>query len=100
MPIKRKSKKPQPAEIRIKVQCENDPNHAKILRLHGEAGLDYAHRLGRLLDGTSALYIYPPGPDSPIGRCAICRGTLSYEVEERECQNLNLETIPLEKIST
>jgi hypothetical protein len=70
-------------EIRITVRCANHPlKHGKILRVSLALGLEYAQMLAGLLDGSSKFYIYPPGPESPIGKCCTCGGALSAEVAE------------------
>ncbi len=35
-----------------------------------------------LLDGSSDMYIYPPGPDSVIGSCGICQSKFKCTVNE------------------
>ena len=69
-------------EIRIRIQCAEDQNHAKILKLRGDIGAAYARDVGELVCGTSPMYIFPPGDKSPIFRCAICGGKLSYALEQ------------------
>ena len=69
-------------EIRITVRCEKDDSHAKILKISHGLGSEYAKGLAGLLDGSSPFYIHKPGPKSPIGKCCICQGKLSAEVEE------------------
>jgi hypothetical protein len=72
-------------EFRITIRCETFPGvHAKILHLPYSLGRGHAESLGELLDGTSPHYIHPPGPGSPIGKCAICQGKLTATVEEIE----------------
>jgi hypothetical protein len=89
-------------EIRLKVQCVDNEDHAKILELRH---LPYPHdpdlalrnpddwfpfvryagaQLAALIDGSSPMYIHPPGEGSPIGRCALCQGKLKCTVEEIE----------------
>jgi hypothetical protein len=70
-------------EIRIIMRCQDDENHAKVLRLDAKLGMEYAQTLAGLLDGSSPLYIFPPQDLSPIGKCAICGGKLKYTIEER-----------------
>lgn len=68
----------------ITIRCEKEPeSHAKKLRLFG-CDREYVEQLARLLDGTSTFYIYKPGPQSPIGKCGICGGTITARVEEVE----------------
>lgn len=72
-------------EIRVTVRCKSHPEkHAKILRVDPQLGLEFAQLMAGLLDGTSPMYIYKPGPDSPIGKCATCGGQLETTVEEVE----------------
>jgi hypothetical protein len=68
-------------EIRITVRCKEDENHAKNLRMDASRGLAWVETLAEILDGTSTMYIYPPGPGSPIGKCAICGGKLDAEIQ-------------------
>ena len=69
-------------EIRIRIQCAEDQDHAKILKLRADIGAAYARDIGELVCGTSAMYIFPPGDKSPIFRCVICGGKLSYTLEQ------------------
>ena len=71
-----------PSEIRLKIQCVKDADHAKILRVRGLT-VDAVDTLGGLMCGTSPFYIHPPGALSPIGKCGLCGGQLEYTVEER-----------------
>ena len=72
-------------EFRITIRCAAFPKtHAKILRLSFDLGRQYADTLAGLLDGSSPFYIYPPGPNSPIGKCDVCQGSLTATVEECE----------------
>jgi hypothetical protein len=69
------------SEIRLKIQCVKNVDHAKILKIH-DAGREYVETLGGLMCGNSPFYVFPPGPGSPIGRCGLCGGQLEYTVEE------------------
>jgi hypothetical protein len=69
-------------EIRIRIQCAEDQDHAKILKLRADIGAAYARDIGELVCGTSQMYIFPPGDRSPIFRCVICGGKLSYTLEQ------------------
>lgn len=76
---------PKHKEIRIILRCQNQPDkHAKILIIDECLGIEYAETLAELMDGTSRFYIYKPGPDSPIGKCATCGGQVKSEVIEVE----------------
>jgi hypothetical protein len=69
--------------IQIEVRCTAEPHtHAKFLRLDPVFGVEWAGTLSQLLDGTSPLYVHPPGPLSPIGKCAICQAPLQATVQE------------------
>ena len=70
------------SEIRIMVRCAKDKDHAKVLRIDSALGLGYAETLAGLLDGSSPLYIYPPGEGSPIGKCAVCGAKLNCTVAQ------------------
>jgi hypothetical protein len=39
-----------------------------------------AEMLAGLMDGTSPLFVHPPGPDSQIGRCETCGGRFRCEL--------------------
>ena len=73
------------SEIRLKIQCIEDIDHAKILKIEGQTR-DQVEVLGGLLCGTSPFYIHLPGPGSPIGKCALCGGKLEYEIQDFEAQ--------------
>ena len=72
--------------FRITVRCKSEPlTHAKILTFvfsDEVGGKEYCETFAGLIDGTSRHYVYPPGPNSPIGKCGICQGELTTEVEE------------------
>lgn len=44
----------------------------------------YVEQFAGLLDGTSPLYVYPPGTSSDIGKCGMCGGRFTAEVTEGE----------------
>jgi hypothetical protein len=67
-------------EIRITVRCLAQATHAKVVRVKARLGRRRAEELAELLDGTSLAYVYPPGPQSPIGRCCVCGGECEAEV--------------------
>lgn len=79
------------AEIRLKIQCVKNADHAKILRFGSLISLEEVDRLGELMCGTSPLYIHKPGPGSPIGKCALCGGQLEYEVQQIEKQETEVK---------
>jgi hypothetical protein len=72
---------------RIRIQCAEVKDHAKILML-GEHSREYAEQLGDLLCGTSKFYVCKPQDRSPIGKCALCGGKLSYEVQHVAAQTV------------
>jgi hypothetical protein len=91
-------------DVRIRIQCENHYDHAKIipigsfLKSAGSIEVDwvpaenpeadrvlklyFARRIGEVICGNSDAYIYKAGDRSPIGRCALCNGALSFEIQE------------------
>jgi len=71
-------------EIRLRVQCTADENHGKILYFKPTDNLAMIEALQALISGTSSLYKFPPGPGSPIGRCAICQAKLECRIERIE----------------
>lgn len=92
------------ADIRLRIQCANVKDHAKILPMHNflavapgdaldqnaaerELKMYFARRLGEIICGQSGMYVYQPGSQSPIGRCVLCGGALSFEIEERDNEN-------------
>jgi hypothetical protein len=92
------------SDIRLRIKCANVYDHAKILPIASFlktapgslfAALDnreadrtlklyFAQRIGEILCGTSQMYIYKPAARSPIGKCVLCGGALSFEVQEWE----------------
>ena len=92
------------SDIRLRIQCANFYDHAKILpvasflRTAPEAAwepaenqdadrrlkLYFAQRIGEILCGSSQMYIYKPAARSPIGKCVLCGGALSFEIQEWE----------------
>lgn len=88
-------------DIRLRIQCANVLDHAKILPIQnfvdqapaGLANVDerelklyFARRMGELICGNSTIYVYKPGNRSPIGRCVLCGGALSFEIQERDTE--------------
>jgi len=69
-------------EIRILVRCTAEENHGKILRFRPTESLVLIEAIAALLRGDSPCYVYPPGPGSPIGRCAICQAPLEAEIKQ------------------
>jgi hypothetical protein len=84
-------------DIRLRIQCAKVQDHAKILPIQNfldlapglpngidhELKLYFARRMGEIICGNSAMYIYQPGDRSPIGRCVLCGGALSFEIQEQ-----------------
>ncbi len=54
----------------IEVCCEK--GHRQVIKVDSSLGEEWARNLAGLLDGTSPMYVYPPGEDSPIGKCGVC----------------------------
>lgn len=57
-------------QILVTVTCE--AGHSQPLKLDSSFGEDYARSFAGLLDGSSPMYKFPPGPESVIGKCGIC----------------------------
>lgn len=83
--------------IRLTIRCSKNPEkHAKLVRfpdaseqvLHfGAASFprEWVESYAQLLCGTSPLYVFPPGPNSPIGKCGVCGATgLTYAIKEAD----------------
>lgn len=70
--------------LRLIIRCVTHPDsHAKKLEMKG-LSREFVEEFAGLLCGTSPRYVYKPGPDSPIGKCATCGGSLTWEFEEME----------------
>jgi hypothetical protein len=94
------------ADIRLRIQCGNFRDHAKILpigsfvrgasesifsldeRMDRDRKIYFAQRIGEIMCGNSGTYIYRPAARSPIGKCALCGGQLSFEIQEWDGQKL------------
>jgi hypothetical protein len=63
----------------IKLRCARD--HEQIIRFRN-VDRTFAERLAGILDGTSPLYIYPPGPESTIAKCGLCLDNITATVED------------------
>lgn len=73
-------------EVRVIIRCSKDVDHAKTLRLRADEGkvdttIALAKLLAALLDGSSPLYLLPPGDLSPIGHCGLCGAKWQCEVK-------------------
>jgi hypothetical protein len=99
------------ADIRLRIQCGNFREHAKILpigsfirgasesvfgledeRMDRDLKIYFARRIGEIICGNSGMYIYRPAARSPIGKCALCKGQLSFEIQEWDGQKLISQT--------
>lgn len=69
---------PAPAPVVMRLVCEN--GHAQTIRFL-DLPREYVLGMAGLLDGTSPLYVYPPGSESLIGKCGICRAQIRATVE-------------------
>lgn len=58
------------AMIRVRVECSS--GHEQTIKYDESFSLEWVETQCGLLDGTSPLYEYPPGPESVIGKCGIC----------------------------
>lgn len=73
------------SHYRLIVRCTEHPGiHAKVFRFKEHFGREYVETLAKLLDGTSPHYIYDPGPDATVGKCATCGASITTEIEERD----------------
>jgi len=96
----RKTRAPREPVIRLKIQCPESNDHAKIVRLRASIGMPIAKMLGELLCGTSEYYIFKPQERSPIGRCLVCgSGPLFYEIEEFQGGELSIQGISTEAVA-
>lgn len=86
------------SHFRLIVRCDQQPDHhAKILRVDSIMGRPFVDLIAGVFDGRSPMYIYQPGPQSTIGKCATCGSTLTSEIEER-ADDLPTEQLPDEAI--
>jgi hypothetical protein len=69
---------PENVDACIEATCGN--GHRQILQISAELGREYAYHLAGLLDGTSEMYRFPPGPESVIGKCGVCGSQITCEV--------------------
>lgn len=63
----------------LRLTCKN--GHTQDLRCPGQARAWVEH-LGKLMDGTSPFYVYPPDDRSVIGKCCICFAPFTSEIVE------------------
>lgn len=68
--------------FQIILRCRRDSDHAKVIRIDQALGMAYVDTLAQLLDGSSHLYIHPPGDRAPIGRCSACGAQLKSEISQ------------------
>jgi len=56
--------------------------HSQRIRFEGDFfTLQYVRSLAALLDGSSEMYLHPPGLESTIGKCGICGSQIACSVE-------------------
>lgn len=65
--------------IEIIASCAR--GHEQSIKIQRQLGIEFAKQQAALLDGSSAIYVQPPGQDSPIGKCRICRAPITCRVE-------------------
>lgn len=70
---------------RIDAECQN--GHRQKLYVDVRFGEVYAATLAGLLDGSSPLYVYPPGQESKIAKCGICGTAI-------KCTLVGVEFVP------
>lgn len=63
----------------IEVVCDNQ--HKQQIKYVG-VSREFAEMQCGLLDGTSPMYLFPPGPESSIGKCGICGAKITAKVVE------------------
>lgn len=56
--------------------------HSQAIQVDGSLGREFAEEQAGILDGTSEMYLVPPGPDSIIGKCGICGRKIHCTVED------------------
>ena len=66
----------------ITARCTGKPEHVQQMTMN--CTREYAELFAGLLDGSSTMYVHPPGPESVIGKCGICRAQIRCVVEESE----------------
>lgn len=54
--------------------------HVAVMEFDARMGREYAETQLGLLDGTSPMYKFPPGPESQLGKCGVCRGPLKGRI--------------------
>jgi hypothetical protein len=67
--------------------------HSQTIRLQGYSR-EAAEMWAGLLDGTAAVYVYPPGPESVIGKCGICQTPFTCTVTEEQPAPVAIEDPP------
>jgi hypothetical protein len=87
----RKQHLAEDGEIRITVQCAANKAHAKLISLERSLGRECAETFAALLDGSSRWFIHRPGPNSPLGKCAVCGAQLKCAIEERSPEDAEPE---------
>lgn len=68
------------AYFEVTVKCEG--GHVMDLKYGASLGHEFVVRQAGLLDGTSTMYAFPPGPDSPIGKCGVCGAKITCTVSD------------------
>lgn len=65
--------------ITIIARCEGDCRKIQTIEVRGQTLVE-AKTIAGLMDGTSPVYVFKPGKDSEIGKCASCGGQFKCEV--------------------
>ncbi len=61
-------------------KCASCSGESVLRFAQSQFARSYVEHYAGLLDGTSPLYVLPPGPESPIGMCCVCRGRIACTI--------------------
>ncbi len=66
--------------FQLTTTCDN--GHIQTMTYGPGFTREWVEAQARILDGTSEMYVFKPGPESVIGKCGICGAQIKCEVQE------------------
>lgn len=82
---------------KIEFTCKE--GHQQVITYTGMQR-EFAESVAKLMDGSSPLYVFPPGPESSIGKCGICGAQLTSRVLDESTGDKDNSTQPPESTSS
>lgn len=76
-----------------KIEYTCKAGHSQVITYSGMSR-EFVELAAKLTDGSSPLYVHPPGPESSIGKCGICGAQLTSRVLDGSSNNTSDDPQP------